>query len=280
MKRPSVFDYLDFRRYLNDMFHYRKTTKQGYSYRVFSARAGFASPNFLKLVIEKKRNLTCESIAKVARGFSLKKPERIYFENLVFMNQASEHELKDYYYKKLLLTGTNGSIKKLAKTAYNYFSQWYYPAIRELVSILSSPVSAKKIARLLNPAVPVAKVEKALSDLSELGLLNKDGTGSWKQADTIVSTGPEVESVLVANFHKKMMALAAESIDRFAAADRDISGLTLSIPQGRILELKDRIALFRKELLTEFASDPAGNSVVQINVQMFPLTRSRVDKGE
>lgn len=280
MKQPSVFDYLDFRLYLKDMFSYRKTTKKGYSYRVFSAKAGFASPNFLKLVIEGKRNLTSESIARMALGFSIKKQERVYFENLVFMNQASTHELKDYYYKKLISTRTDGGIRKLDKTTYNYFSEWYYPAVRELVEIFAPGASAKDIAHALNPPVSVAKAEKALSDLSELGLIHKDETGGWKQTDRVVSTGPEVESMLVANFHKKMMTLAAESIDRSPASTRDISGLTLSVPRDRILELKKRIAAFRKELLTEFASDPDGNTVAQLNIQMFPLTKSCPDKGE
>ena len=50
MDRPSVYDYLDYRSYLADMFHYRKHKAGRFSYRYFSGKAGFASPNFLKLV--------------------------------------------------------------------------------------------------------------------------------------------------------------------------------------------------------------------------------------
>ena len=80
MKRPVIFDYLDYRAFLKDMFCFRKWKDKHFSYRYFAGKSGFASPNYLKLVIDGDRNLTNGSIAKIAKGFKLKKQEREYFE--------------------------------------------------------------------------------------------------------------------------------------------------------------------------------------------------------
>jgi uncharacterized protein (TIGR02147 family) len=53
------------------------------------------------MVVKGKRNLTTNSISKIAKGLGLNKQERAYFEDLVLMNQAKDHEQKDYYYQRI-----------------------------------------------------------------------------------------------------------------------------------------------------------------------------------
>ena len=82
MAKPVVFDYLDYRAFISELFVFQKKHVPGFSHRYFARKAGFAAPNFLKLVMDGKRNLTPASLAKVARGFGLNKREREYFERL------------------------------------------------------------------------------------------------------------------------------------------------------------------------------------------------------
>jgi hypothetical protein len=44
------------------MFRYAKEQDRFFSHRFFARKAGFSSPNFLKLVMSSQRNLTHESI--------------------------------------------------------------------------------------------------------------------------------------------------------------------------------------------------------------------------
>jgi uncharacterized protein (TIGR02147 family) len=90
----------------------------------------------------------------------------------------------------------------------------------------------------------------------------------------VVSTGPEVKSLVVANFHREMMRLAAESIERFPADRRDVSALTISCREGRMEEIKERIAAFRQEMLDLACAEDEGGQVMQINIQAFPLTET------
>lgn len=272
MKRPDIYEYLNYRDFLRDMFSYHKKKNKNFSYRYYSSKAGFASPNFIKLVIEGDRNLTNGSVAKVSKGFGLKKREREFFEYLVFMNQAQNHEDKDYYYQKMMAMKGTAAIGKIEKAGYDYFSNWYYPVVREMIMFGNRELTPEDISKTLNPKITPAQAKKALKALTQLGLIHKDEDGKWETKEKTVSTGPEVKSLIIANFHKEMIQLAKGSIDRHPADKRDISSLTLSINTKSIKDLKQRIAIFRRELLEYACNEKKSDQVVQINFQLFPLT--------
>ena len=272
MERPEIYTYLNYRTFLRDMFQYCKEKNQKFSYRYFSAKAGFASPNFIKLVMEGERNIANGSVSKVAKGFSLKKKEREFFENLVAMNQAETHDEKNHYYQKLMAMKGTVAMGKIEKAEYDYFTKWYYPVIREMALMGDQSLSPEKLARQLIPPITQSQASKAIEDLVRLDLIRKNGDDTWMVKDKTISTGAEVRSLVIANFHKEMIGLAATAIDRFPAAARDISSITISIKAANIPELKQRIANFRKEILQFSDNEPDPDQVVQLNFQLFPLT--------
>ena len=273
MKRPIVFDYVEYRAFLADMYNYMKLTKKCFSYRFFAKKAGFTSPNFLKLVIDNKRNLTHHSIPKIARGFDLKVTERNFFENLVSMNQADTHEEKDHYYNKMISLRHHKDGHFLEKEKYEYFSKWYYPVVREIITFNSRKLSTEQIAMLLSPAIAVKEVENAVNLLLKLDLVEKDSNGCWKQTNTTITTGPEVRSVIATNFHKAMMKLAVESIDRYPPEMRDISALILSVRRDALPRLKKLLVAFRQELIDMATAETNPDMVVEINMQLFPTSK-------
>jgi uncharacterized protein (TIGR02147 family) len=275
--KPSVFDYLDYRAFLRDTFTYRKEKERFFSHRYFAGKAGFSSPNFLQLVMTEKRNLTNKSAAQVAAGLSLGKREREYFESLVFMNQAGTHEERNHYYRKMASVRGASAARKLEKTHYEYFSKWHYPALREVATWNGGTQSAEEMAALLDPPVQTKDVEKALKLLRELRFLEQDGEGRWVQSDQALTTEPEVRSLVVANFHREMIRLAAESIDRHSADERDITAVTVGVNRNRMAEIREKIAAFRKEILEMACGDEDPAEVIQVNIQAFPLARRRAE---
>lgn len=272
METPVIFDYLDYRSYLRDMFAYRKAKIRHYSYRYFSRKSGFKSPNFLKLVTSGQRNLGADSISKIAKGFALKKQEAEYLTCLVRMNQAATHADKNRYYRKMMSIKGYRSIRRIEAAAYDYFSTWYYPVIREIVMSGTRDQGPAEIADRLRPPITAKEAEKALVFLLELGLIERDPDGRWSDTGRNLTTGAEVRSWVIANYHREMMRLAAESIERFPAAQRDITALVLSIRSDRMAEIKETTARFRKALLEIASEDPDPDRVIQVNIQIFPLT--------
>ena len=60
----SIFEFIDYRKYLDIYYKEQKEKTHFFSYRYFSQRAEIASPSFLKHVIDGKRNLTRPVIEK------------------------------------------------------------------------------------------------------------------------------------------------------------------------------------------------------------------------
>lgn len=272
-KKLNIYEYDNYRSYLKDLYQSLKEQKSQFSFRYFSRMAGFRSPNFLKLVMEGKRNLTAPSIDKFAYALKLNKEETNFFRNLVLLNQASTVEEKKFYVEQLIRTRLYRKVYPLKQAQYDYYTNWYYIPIRELVGVEGFKEDPNWIAHQLTPPITATDAEKALKKLEQLGLIKRDEEGKLIQAEKLVSTGDEVASASVSQWHKEMIQKGAEAIDRFPALERDISSVTLGLSERSAGQVKELIQRFRKELLTISKQDQKTKGVYQVNFQLFPLTK-------
>lgn len=272
-KELNIFEYDNYRRYLADLYTMLKREKRHFSYRYFSKAAGFTSPNFLQLVITGKRNLTSESLEKFIKALKLSKKEAEFFRHLVSLNQAKTVEEKRHFTEQLLKSSEFRKLHPLKKEQFDYYANWFYVPVRELVGLKEFREDPKWISQTLRPQITPADAEKALAELIKLGLIKRNNEGRLVQSESIVSTGDEVASASVAQFLKLMTLLGAESVDLFPAAARDVSSVTLTLSEKNFQQVKGLVQKFRKELLTIANNDPEPEAVYQINFQLFPLTK-------
>lgn len=268
----TIFEYLDYREFLQLLFEEKKRQHEFYSYRLFSQKAGFKSPNFLKLIINGERNLTKESVFKVTKAFDLNKKEADYFENLVFLNQSKTLEEKNIYLTRLMRHRVKSDPRKLEESEFEYYSNWYNPVIHELITAIDFRDDFRRLGLMLIPAISAADAEKSVLLLLRLNLIQKRADGQYVKASVSFTTGPQVHSVAVANYHKSMMKLAAESIERIPSVKRDISSVTISVSDDTYKIIIEKIQSLRKELLELAESDLSPQKVVQLNLQLFPLS--------
>ncbi|QQR80895.1 MAG: TIGR02147 family protein [Deltaproteobacteria bacterium] len=269
----NVFKYKDYRDFLRDWYESCKSSRAGFSFRTFSKRAGFTSPNFFKLVMDGERNLTEDSLQKFLVGLKLNKQEQEFFTNLVFYNQAHDHDDKDRYYQNMMRSRQFSQLRAIEKQQYEYYSTWYHPVVRELVVSKFYDGTSESIANRLSPEVTVEQVARSIELLANLGFIERVGKKGWKQSSTLVSTGDEVQSVAIFKYHKNLLDLSKSILDRVPSGRRDISTLTLGIKKERVSELKKKVQEFRKEILKLVSEDVEPEDVVQLNIQLLPLTR-------
>lgn len=270
----DVFGYLDYRAFLRDVYNARKTASASFSYRAFSRRAGLKSPNYLKLVMDGERNLTPPMAARFAKALGLDDESGAYFADLVAFNQARTSSERAAHYARLSSSSRYRKTHRLDLAQAAYHATWYIPVVRELAARSDFRDDPAWIASLMWPAITRIEAQRALDVLVELGLLVREADGRVHQGERpLVSTGPELHAVHIANYHRTMMARAAASIDLVPSGERDISSLTLCVGEDGVRRLKERIQRFRRELLelTLLEDDP--RQVVQVNFQLFPLTR-------
>jgi uncharacterized protein (TIGR02147 family) len=269
---PLVFDYLDYRAFLRD-YYVAKKASHALSFRGFSKRAGLGSPNYLKMVIDGQRNLTPAMAERFAKAASLDGDAARYFTELVLFNQARTTVERNQSYANITGFRRYREARPLDLAHAAYHSTWYLPAIRELAARADFVDDPQWIAATLWPTIAPADAAHALHVLLELGLLKREGDGRVVQSEALVSTGAEVRSVHIANYHRTMMQRASDSIDAVPPSERDISSLTLCLGPDGLRRLKERVQRFRRELLelSTIAENP--HQVVQMNFQLFPLSR-------
>jgi uncharacterized protein (TIGR02147 family) len=269
----DVFRYADYRAFLRAYYEHRKRQKR-ISLRAFSRRVGLRSPNYLKLVMDGQRNLTPELALRFAEACGLRGEAVEYFCALVLFNQAKSNQQRELHYRRLRGFRRYRDLQRLDVAQDAYHSQWYIPAIRELTARADFSEDPKWLARTLLPAVAPSQARKALAILCELGLLVRDESGRLRQAEALVGTAPGPLGHHVVRFHRTMMRLAAESLDRVPRDEREIASVTLCISQAQMLELKADIEQFEQQLLQRYGSEQA-ERVVQVNLQMFPLSNPK-----
>lgn len=275
----SIYQYTSFRSFLKD-FYEEKKSREGFTYRDFSKMAGMNSSSWLLHLIKGIKNLSNESIIKISKVLNLSSSEGDYFELLVHFTQAKDNDTKDYFYRKMLACKKSLNMAQISEEQYDYYTRWYHPVVRSLVSKVAFGDDYGLLAARLVPRITPAEAKESVALLAKLGLIKKDDAGNWIQAEPILSTGDEVMSLNIVNYHKQVSKLAENAFDHSTREERDISALTLGISGETFGRIKTRLQSFRKELMEIVKKSENPDRVYQLNLQFFPVSRQEVRDEE
>ena len=276
-KAPVVFEYTNFRIFLKESFEYLKSQNTRLTESSFIQRAGLGSNSrgYLNLVVQGKRNLSSKTVLGFASALKLGNTELKYFDNLVQFNQAKTPEEKQLYFSKLAkiirLKKTRGF--EILESHYNYYKNWYTVVIRELVDTQEFQEDYEWIASRLLKRISKFQVKEAIDNLLVLGLLARNEDGKLIQHHkTINFSDNENNYVIVNEFFKQMLELAIDFIKK-PYDERSISCVTLSCNKNLLNKMRDDINDFRSSFLQKYGTNDEGNnSVLQLSIQLFPLT--------
>ena len=268
----DVFRYRDYREFLSAFYAQGKAA--GLSYRSFARSAGLGAPNYLKLVIEGKRNLSAQMAERFARACRLNQEATEYFKLLVAFSHAADDVERNELHERLSRFARFRSAQPLELAQKDYHSSWYIPAIRELVTCPGFVEEPGWIAAHLEPNISERDAAHALDEVQRLGLLERDDNGRLVQAARALTTGQQASGLHLRNYHAELMQRAVHAMHHLPAEERYISALTLSASAATYAEVRRRVLAFRQELIALCDADPDPARVVQLNLQLFPLSRS------
>lgn len=267
-----IHEYSDYRLFIKDYYEERKAENPNFSYRYLAQKAGINSAPFFKFLIEGKRNLTQETLAKVAVALKLDEQEREYFEHLVFFNQAKTVKDKSRYFDKLIALQKARNTLRIASEKYAYFSEWYHCAIRELAAMADFRDDFLKLGNALKPPISALRAQESVELLLRLGFLRKEN-GRYVQAEPLLSTGYGIEDYQIIRFQIKMLRMAIEAFDRTHAAERSTSSLTFGLSRETFRAVVKEMRAFRARLMELAGKDEAPERVYHLNMGLFPLSK-------
>ena len=275
--KPGLYSYLDYRAFLKDWFEWKKASNKNFSHRLFAMKAGLKSPALLANVVSGRRNLTSQTTEAFLKAMKLNKDERIFFGQLVKLDQAKTDKERNLAWRNISATKRFLEARQIEGASVAYLSHWYYPAIRELALRSDFQGDPKWIATKLRPQISSSQAKTALETLIALGMLAKT-TGRLRPAEGTVVTPMEVAGMAVHNYHRGMLDRAGESMDAFEPDERYLGGVTVAIPEYLVEQVKDELKAFQSRMLD--LCDSAENEaerVYQLGLQFFPLSEGSDD---
>lgn len=285
MENPSpnsvdIYNYFDYRDYLRVSFENRKQGTKGFSHRLFSREAGIESPNYLFRVLKGTRNLGSDYVQNFCRALGLNRNEANYFSILVSFNSEKDVDKKERYLRELLALRCRRGVFKINDKKLQFFSKWYYPVIRELAVILDCGDDFNLLARNCVPRITSLQAKNAIAYLLKNGFLKKEAGGKYVRTEPVISSGDEVRSTVLRNYHRQTLAQSIEALDTVNLETRDISSLTLCVSRKTYFEMKKEIQEFRKRLLGLAREDTGPEMVCLAGFQLLPRSKINSQKGE
>lgn len=248
-ERPDVSRFTDYRTYLRAMIPFLRAVRPGFSFRSFARKAGFASPNYLKLVADGLRNLAPESVDKFARGLGLSRREAEVFRILVLIANARSDDERNALFMRLRERVVADEVTRLRDDQFSVYEVWWALAVRDMAQLPDFKLDARWIGRRLRPRIRPAQAQRAIDLLLRLGLLTTDGEGKTHPTERTISTGPEVQSLAVRNYHRSLLELASRALDEVPREERNITSVTLVLSPDAYAEAVEEIARLRRRLL-------------------------------
>lgn len=275
--RPvQLKDYLDYREYLSVVIATRQRSGEPVTNRSFAEAAGISSSSWLTTVLNGKKGISSKTTLAISSVLGHDVWEQGYFKKLVAFNQAKTSEKRNCCFallKQHLLQKGYHALCILEPDQYEFYSKWYFTAVRSLIGMYPLKDEYSRIARLLSPSITAVQAKKSVKLLLKLGLIQKNGNGYYELTDTIISTGPQVKSVAVANFQRETMRLGMEAIDRYPHGLRDISTMSIGISEEGLKKVSAILAECRKAISEVASSDADADRVYQVSFQAFPLSK-------
>lgn len=275
----EIADYMDYRTYICDLVK-MKREEGGFSFRSFCRKSGFASPTYLKWVMDGKRRISPDSAGKFARGLDLTVAEARYFELLVSYQEASQPEVRSFFYEELLHEKRGGQ-KTDEGEKYEYLSRWHHLAVRELVG---HPECAGPlwIRDKLGGDIGLKEVNQSLKVLLRLGLVSRDSRGRLRQKEPELHTEPEVASIAAYRYHADLLNLSREILQRTSHEVREFSSLVSLLDGETFLKIKKMMHSFQEQALEAIREDEKrakgrAKELFWLNMQLLPGSRFKPD---
>lgn len=265
-----LFDYTDYRRFLEDYIQEKKTENSHFSFRYIADRLDLRSSGFILYVIQGKRRLSEELTFKICQFFKFTKKETEYFLLLVKYAHTKSFVEKQFYFDRLAAM-RRVTVRCIEPQKYRYYEKWYYLAIREYVAIHRFVDQYEKLARDLTPSITPAQAAEAIHTLEELGLIRKNEQDFYERVEAVTSTGDAWQSATVHNLQQQLLDISKDALARLPKKKRDFSNLTLSMSRRTFDEARIRIEQLRAELLELARRDENPDGIYQISIQAFPL---------
>lgn len=266
-----LFDYDDFRKFMQDYFEEQKKMRSVFSHRFFAAKAGFSSSSYCLNVIRGRFNLTPKSIEKISKAMDFEPLQKEYFEALVQYNQAQQVDERDQAWEQILQIRRQIEFTHVTTREQAYFSKWYYPVIRELAVESDWKGDFRVLARSLTPQITTEEAREAVKNLLEWGLLKKDGE-RYERVSQMLDAA-EIPPIALRKIRREYIQHAIGAVESMPKNERFAAFTTLAMSEKSYNYAVEVLEEARKKIIARAANDLDVERVYEMMLVAFPMSK-------
>ena len=279
----NVFEYVNYRTFLKDFYEEQKAAKTGFTYAKFSQKAGIRSPNYLKLVLDGRKNLTPQNLIRFAKAVGLTEMESDYFEALVHFNQATKSMEKDFYQDRMnrfRQRGESTSQKTLEEYEFDSMSSWIHHAIMVMTNLSYFREDPSWIRQKLFQLISEREADDILKQLQATKFVHRNESGRLVQTFRQVKTKPEMQRLSAKMLYEGLFRRAMQSLTLSPSQEREFCASLVGISPSQVPELKRRVREFIRDLEDWALENPKPGAVYSLCFAGFPLTTSEMERRQ
>ncbi len=267
----SIFEYQDYRKYMQDFYDYKKRTVT-FSWREFSKLAGFVSPNYLKQVCEREANLSTNGITQVAKAMELTELETTFFKDLVVLDQAKDDAQKKEAFAEIETIANANKVQVIGADTFKFYESWLHPVVRELAPAMPGALP-KQIAQICRPKSTAMEVKESIQFLEQVKLLEKTDSHSYRQTTKKLLAPAATMGLAIRSMNRQMGNFAISAIDDVPVSERNITGITMGISEDSYEKIVETLRECQNKIVDIVSNDSKKiNRVYRLNFQLFPLS--------
>ena len=270
----SIFDFDDYRDFLikvgmpDGLYSHTSNNLQAWAKRL-----GYKSPSSLTMVLKGQRSPSFDMTRALSDDLKMTVKEKQYFELLVQLEKANK---KDKDPKEILLKiaslNTDKNSISLGLKEFSAISEWYFLAIKQLISTPSFIEDEDWIYRRLRKKVTPSQIKNALNIMIEMETIGRDKNGRLVVQKEGLLTTNDVPSSAIKRHHFGMINRSLEAINEQDVNERQVTSVTMKVKNEDVLEAKKYIFDFIKDFNEKFSTTEA-NELFQLNMQFFKHTK-------
>ncbi len=272
MNLQSIYHYTNPRQYLLDYLSARQLNEKTFSVRKWAKEMELKSHSLLVMLLQGKRQLRIQHCHFLLRGLSFTLNESAYFEAIIQYQNAKTIEEKTFIAKLMNELNPGREVKTKEVLEFKIISGWVHMAIMAMTELKDFRGTETEIHRLLAGKLTLSEIRAALTRLLDMELLKWDEVSRLVPTFNQITTRDDIQNEGAKEYHRQVIALAANAIDKQKLEEREFQSFTMAIAKEKIPLAKEMIRRFRRKLSQAVSGE--GDEVYQTSIQFFRLTEN------
>lgn len=262
---PDIFQYENAADFLKAKLHSIQKKNPKFSARAWALKLKMPFPANLSRILAGQRRLTVPLARKLAQELNLSSKEAAHLEVLAEMGRIREPAVVKQLKAEL-------PAKNLSSEILALFSQWYFSAIVEMLSLKQNETGVDWIVRRLGGRVAREDVLAVLQFLKSAGIAERTRAGYLRRrlAGSLANFTLEHEASVEA-FLASQIEQSRQMLRRLPVGRRKLSSVTVALRAEDVPRAKKIMDRASAELL-KLGADEDADQVYQFNAQFFAVT--------